>query len=82
MDVAQVIGAVFVLVAFAALQFGRWRPDGLLYLVANVVGSATLAVVAAVGGDPGFLLLETVWTMVTVWSLAQKLRGKRVGATQ
>jgi hypothetical protein len=78
MDIAQIIGAVFVLVAFAALQFGRWRPDGWFYLVANVVGSATLAVVAAFGGDPGFLLLEGVWSLVTLWSLVEKLRGRPV----
>jgi hypothetical protein len=81
-EIAQIIGAVFVLVAFAALQAGRWRPDGWLYLVANVVGSGTLAVVAAFGGDPGFLLLEGVWSLVTVWSLVGKVRGKRVAVTQ
>jgi hypothetical protein len=82
MDVAQIIGALFVLAAFAALQFGRWRPDSLPYLVANVIGAAILAVVAAIGGDPGFLLLEGVWTIVSVWSLVQKVRAKRVAATQ
>jgi hypothetical protein len=76
MEIAQVIGAVFVLAAFAALQFGRWRPDSLAYLVANVIGAGILAVAAAIGGDPGFLLLEGVWTIVSLWSLVQKLRGR------
>jgi hypothetical protein len=82
MQVAQIIGAVLVLAAFAALQFGRWRPDNVLYLAVNVVGAGTLAVVAATGRDPGFLLLEGVWTIVSAWSLVQTLRGKRVAATQ
>jgi len=73
-EVAQVIGAVFILVAFAALQLRRWRADDLPYLLLNVVGAGVLAVVAALGGDPGFLLLEGVWTIVSVWSLVQRLR--------
>jgi hypothetical protein len=77
MQIAQIIGAVFILAAFAALQFGRWQPDSVVYLVANIIGAATLAVVAAAGGDPGFLLLEGVWTLVSLWALVQKLRGRR-----
>jgi hypothetical protein len=77
-EIAQIIGALFVLAGFAALQFGRWRADGMTYLVVNVAGSGTLAIVAAIGGDPGFLLLEGVWALVSLWSLVQKLRGRPV----
>jgi hypothetical protein len=78
MDIAQIVGALFILGAFAAVQMGRWRPDAIGYLVVNIVGAAILAVVAAIDSDPGFLLLEAVWTLVSLWSLVQKLRGRPV----
>jgi hypothetical protein len=77
-DVVQVIGALFVLAGFAALQFGWWRADSLVYLIANLIGASTLSVMAVIGRDPGFLLLEGVWAIVSAWSIVQKLRGRPV----
>jgi hypothetical protein len=40
------------------------------------VGSAVLAWVALDGRNWGFLLLESVWALVSAWSLMQVLRGR------
>ena len=45
-QLVQILGAVFVLVAFVTAQLKLLRPDSLLYLVANLAGSALLAAVA------------------------------------
>jgi hypothetical protein len=58
-----------ILVAYAAAQTGRWRTDNLAYLWLNLVGSAILAVLAAMTQNWGFLLLEGVWSIVTAHSL-------------
>ena len=68
-QVVQVVGALLILVAFGAVQFERMRPDSRVYLVLNLVGSAILAVLALVGSQWGFLLLESVWAAVSAWSL-------------
>jgi hypothetical protein len=64
--IVQVVGALLVLVPFAAQQFGKLGADAAAYLWPNAVGSAALAVLAADNGQWGFLLLEAVWAAVAV----------------
>lgn len=70
----QIVGALLILTAFAAVQFGRMRPDSRLYLALNLVGSAILAVLAWVESQWGFLLLEGVWAIVSAWGLLAAVR--------
>jgi hypothetical protein len=76
----QIIGAILILVAFTGAQVGIVQPRSLSYLVLNVLGAGTLAVLAALGRQYGFLLLETVWTIVSVISLGGLLLNRRAGA--
>jgi hypothetical protein len=79
-QVLQVTGALLILAAFFALQ-RRWLvPQSLLYIGLNLVGSAILTVVAAIGSDWGFLLLQGVWAIVSAWSLVQVLRRREPAA--
>lgn len=74
-QVIQVVGALLILTAFTAVQLERMRPDSRLYLALNLVGSAILAVLALIGSQWGFVLLESVWAVVSAWSLAAALRA-------
>jgi hypothetical protein len=47
-----------------------------VYLALNLVGSAVLAVLAWHEDQWGFLLLEGVWALVSVWGLIQVQRGQ------
>jgi hypothetical protein len=76
------VGALLVLIAYAAALAGKLDQTSLIYLVMNLVGSATLAVLALIGSQWGFLLLEGVWALVSAWSLAQALRGRSPAAHQ
>jgi hypothetical protein len=73
-QVVQVVGAVMILIAYAAAQSGRWSTDEPVYLWLNLVGSVILAVLAAMGANWGFLLLEGVWAIVTAGSLLKRRR--------
>ena len=72
----QIVGALLILAAFAAVQFGRMRPDSRLYLTLNLVGSAILAVLALGAAQWGFVLLEGVWAVVSGWGLLLALRPR------
>jgi hypothetical protein len=74
-QVIQVIGAMMILVAYAAAQTGRWSTDNVLYLWLNFWGSLILAVLAGASRNWGFLLLESVWAVVTAHSLLKRRRA-------
>ncbi len=68
-QVVQLVGAIPILIAFVAAQLERLNTHSNLYLALNVVGSAILAVVAFLEAQWGFLLLECVWGLFSLWSL-------------
>ena len=67
----QIVGALLILCAYAAAQFGAMDQHSRAYLLLNLVGSVILAVLAWEGRQWGFLLLETVWAAVSLWGLVQ-----------
>jgi hypothetical protein len=73
----QIIGSLLVLVPFVLVQIRRLRPDNLIYIVLNAVGSTVLAVLAAIDQQWGFLLLEGVWALVSFHSLLRASRTRR-----
>jgi hypothetical protein len=68
-QIVQLIGALPILAAFVGAQLGGLDTRSKLYLVLNVLGSAVLAVIAFVEAQWGFLLLECVWGLVSLWTL-------------
>ncbi len=77
-QIVQIIGALFILAGFAGSQFGRLSPHSYPYLLANLIGSGILAVLALLEHQWGFLLLEGVWALVSLWSTIARLRGRAV----
>ena len=71
----QVVGAMLILAAFAAAQAGWMRLDSRAYLILNLLGSLILAYLAWHERQWGFLLLESVWALVSAWSLTRVVRG-------
>jgi hypothetical protein len=72
-QLVSVFGAITILAAYGANQFGRLRATGYAYTVANVVGAAILSYVALHERQWGFLLLDGVWTVIGLAALGRML---------
>ncbi len=81
LQVVSVLGALAILAAYAANQFGLIGPSNLSYSAMNFVGSAVLAVIAVVEVQWGFILLEGVWAILSLWGMIAVLRGGEPGRT-
>ena len=75
LQMISVLGALTILGAYAASQFGFVDPSKLSYQVANLLGSSVLTVVAVIAWQPGFILLEGTWALVSLWGIASILRS-------
>jgi hypothetical protein len=77
LQTVSILGALLILLAFAANQLGRVDTSNLSYQVANFVGSGVLTVVAVIEAQLGFILLEGTWALVSLWGTITVLRGAR-----
>lgn len=76
-QVVQVAGSLLILGAFVAAQFGLLDQSGYRYLVPNAVGSAVLAATAVINLEWGFILLEGVWALASLYSIARKIARRK-----
>lgn len=61
-------GALLILVAYTGHQMGWMNPRSATYNVLNAVGSAILCYIALHPFQLGFVVLETVWTLISLWA--------------
>jgi hypothetical protein len=76
LQVISVLGALAILGAYAANLLGWLGPADLSYSLANLIGSGILTIIAVVDQQLGFILLEGVWALVSLWGVIQVLRGR------
>ena len=73
-QIVSVAGSLLILLAYTANQTGRLTAEQVSYSLINAVGAGILAVVAVLEEQWGFLLLEGVWTLVSVIALVRAWR--------
>lgn len=76
----QIGGAILILAGFVLAQFHVLNQKSLTYLLLNLIGSGLLAVNAYAERQWGFVLLETVWALVSAWATVNVLRGRETRA--
>jgi len=75
-QVASFLGALLILVAYAGHQMGWMNPRSATYNVLNAVGSAILGYIALHPFQIGFIVLEGVWTLISIYALLRAERPK------
>ena len=75
-QLVSLAGALLILLPFAAVQLSRLSNRSLPYQLLNLVGSSALTAVAIIDRQDGFILLEGVWALVSLYGLMSVFRGK------
>jgi hypothetical protein len=73
--IVQIAGSLTILAAYALAQVGVLDQKSQTYLLMNVLGAGALAYEALLEEQWGFLLLESVWAIVSTVSLVGVLRA-------
>lgn len=69
---ASLAGAVLILFAYAGHQLGWMESRKPAYNIMNAVGSGVLAYVAFHPFQIGFVLLEGIWALISLYALLRK----------
>ena len=71
-QIASFLGALLILVAYVGHQMQWMSARKPPYNILNAVGSAILAYIAFHPFQIGFVMLEVVWTIVSIYALTRK----------
>jgi hypothetical protein len=71
----SIVGALAILLAYAANLFGWTDVSNLPYQLANLLGSGILTMVAVIEVQFGFILLEGTWALMSLWGIVRIFRG-------
>lgn len=69
----SLLGAGFCLIAYVGHQLHWMRADHIPYNLLNVLGSGVLAYIAFRPFQAGFLVMEAVWGVISVYALLRIL---------
>ncbi|MBZ5680014.1 MAG: hypothetical protein LAO24_07905 [Acidobacteriia bacterium] len=68
---ASFAGALLILIGYAGQQMGWINPRTAFYNILNAVGSGILLYIALHPFQIGFIVLEGVWTIISLYALAR-----------
>lgn len=76
--ILEFAGALGILVPFALFQLGRVSQHGVVYLIANGAGATLLTVVAYLGDQWGFVILQGVWALAAFLGILRWWRRRHL----
>lgn len=76
-DLIGISGASIILIAFVMNQTKKWRDDFLVYDAFNFVGSILLIIYAIVLRSYPFIVLNSVWAIISFRDIVIDLRPKK-----
>lgn len=77
LQIASFVAAMVILIAYVGHQTRRMDANGIAYNVMNAAGSGVLTYVALHPFQVGFVVLEGVWAIVSVYAVMRAFRHER-----
>jgi hypothetical protein len=74
-QLASFVGALLILVAYAGHQMNWMNPRSATYNILNAIGSGILGYIAFHPFQLGFVVLESVWTLISLYALVRPRRN-------
>lgn len=74
-QIASLVGAILILVAYVGHQLKWMRPHSVAYNLMNAAGSGILAYIAFRPFQVGFVIMET-WVIISVYALLRSRRAE------
>jgi hypothetical protein len=74
-QIASFAGALLILIAYGGHQMGWMNPRSAAYNILNAAGSGILGYIAFHPFQIGFVVLESVWTLISIYAL---LRPRKI----
>ena len=74
-QIVSFIGALLILIAYVGHQLKWMDSRRALYNILNTVGSAILAYIAFHPFQIGFVVLESTWALISLYSLLRPQRA-------
>jgi hypothetical protein len=68
--------AMIILIAYVGHQSRRMDANGIAYNIMNAVGSGILTYVALRPFQVGFVVLESVWALVSLYAIIRAVRQR------
>ena len=72
LQIVSFVGALMILIAYAGHQMKWMYAGGAWYNILNFVGSALLGYVAFFPFKIGFVILEIMWALISLWALFRR----------
>jgi len=76
-DIIATLGVSILLIAFLLQILKVISPQSLVYSLLNLVGSALAGYSSWLIGFMPFVILETVWAIVSLYGVVMNLKNKR-----
>lgn len=76
LQIASFISAMVILVAYVGHQTRRMDANGVTYNLMNAAGSGVLTYVALRPFQIGFVVLEAVWAIVSIYAVLRAVRQR------
>jgi hypothetical protein len=76
LQIASFIAAMVILVAYVGHQTRRMDANGIAYNLMNAAGSGVLTYVAFRPFQIGFVVLEAVWAIVSIYAMLRAIRQR------